>query len=376
MTTEICLHGQACSAAVRGAARRPVSVPRTWRCGHSVHRHVLVALHLRQRNRKRAASCITRCLQSTTAELEDIDPLTGAVLTPVKSKVPKESVTVNGIRWAYRTNTEEPKDLDKDKRPVLLLHGLGSASFSYRETCELLGKEGFRAVAVDWPGHGASDKPDPSQFDYSKKAYIQALDALVSQLEHLNQPVDVIVQGFILGQYALLWAMQNPDKVEKLVILNTPLGLKTKLRPELAAYKNRMAFLRPDPKKKRFDGAMYNAAGSSYQMQWNIAEGYNIAYQEDDLGSIAVAESMNQVDFPSLLAEVNEACRSWRKPSLLLFGQNDPFIPITTVFDFLEDKRTNFELAQLSTRMGHMPQEDYAEAIQKTISNFLRGIKE
>ncbi len=27
-------------------------------------------------------------------------------------------------------------------------------------------------------------------------------------------------------------------------------------------------------------------------------------------------------------------------------------------------------------QMGHMPQEDYAEAIQKTISNFLQGIKE
>ena len=45
----------------------------------------------------------------------------------------------------------------------------------------------------------------------------------------------------------MLWAMQNPDKVEKMVILNTPLGAKSKLRPELAAYKNRMAFLRPDP---------------------------------------------------------------------------------------------------------------------------------
>lgn len=42
--------------------------------------------------------------------------------------------------------------------------------------------------------------------------------------------------------------MQNPDKVERLVVLNTPLGLKTKLRPELAAYKNKMAFLRPHPK--------------------------------------------------------------------------------------------------------------------------------
>ena len=27
-------------------------------------------------------------------------------------------------------------------------------------------------------------------------------------------------------------------------------------------------------------------------------------------------------------------------------------------------------------QMGHMPQEDYAEAIQKTISNFLKGVKE
>lgn len=54
----------------------------------------------------------------------------------------------------------------------------------------------------------------------------------------------------------------------------------------------------------------------------------------------------------ALLAEVNEACRSWRKPTLLLFGQNDPFIAMKTVFDFLEDKRTNFELAQLSTRVS------------------------
>lgn len=61
---------------------------------------------------------------------------------------------------------------------------------------------------------------------------------------------------------------------------------------------------------------------------------------------------LQQVDFPSLLAEVNERCRAWRKPTLLLFGQNDPFIAIKTVFDFLEDKRTNFELAQLSTRVS------------------------
>lgn len=55
------------------------------------------------------------------------------------------------------------------------------------------------------------------------------------------------LQGFVLGQYAMLWAMANPDKIDKLVVLNTPLGQNTKLRPELAAYKAKMAFMRPDP---------------------------------------------------------------------------------------------------------------------------------
>ena len=137
-------------------------------------------------------------------------------------------------------------------------------------------------------------QPDPSKFDYSQMAYIQALDGLVKQLE-LPQPFDLVVQvssmqacqlfhlkrsmckscsqchsrhrqnqivlheayvnrhycwllqGFILGQYAMLWAMQHPDQVEKIIVLNTPLGRQCKLRPELAAYKNKMSFLRPDP---------------------------------------------------------------------------------------------------------------------------------
>ncbi len=61
---------------------------------------------------------------------------------------------------------------------------------------------------------------------------------------------------------------------------------------------------------------------------------------------------LSQVDFPALLAEVESACRTWKKPTLLLFGQNDPFINIKTTFAFLDDMRTNFELAQLSTRVS------------------------
>jgi hypothetical protein len=75
-------------------------------------------------------------------------------------------------------------------------------------------------------------------------------------------------QGYILGNYGLLYALQNSDQVERLLILNTPLATNTKLRPELAAYKNPIAFMRPakDVSGSRFDhsaslGASTRATG-------------------------------------------------------------------------------------------------------------------
>lgn len=53
------------------------------------------------------------------------------------------------------------------------------------------------------------------------------------------------LQGFVLGQYGLLYALEHEDQVERLFILNTPLALNSKLRPELAAYKSPLPFLRP-----------------------------------------------------------------------------------------------------------------------------------
>lgn len=52
-------------------------------------------------------------------------------------------------------------------------------------------------------------------------------------------------QGYVLGQYGLLYALRHEESVDRLFILNTPLALNSKLRPELAAYKSPIPFLRP-----------------------------------------------------------------------------------------------------------------------------------
>jgi len=301
-------------------------------------------------------------------ELEEIDPMTGMPIakTNAMNPVAGYSVEVGGVRWAYRASEPDASVAGSGKPTVLLLHGLGSSSYSFRNTLGLLGAEGYTAIAPDWPGHGDSDKP--ANFDFSEAGYTRALDGFIAAAG-IKGPVALVVQGFILPQYALLWALANEGKVERLMVLNTPLATSSKLRPELAAYKNPVAFMRP----KGFAGDLYNASGSAYVMERKVADVYAKPYSEP--GAVAaVAATMDKVDFGKLLAKVNDGFRSWRRPSVVLFGGSDPFIPVASAFEFLEDKRTNMKVVTAAAKLGHMPQEDFAEAIhQDAMLPWLRG---
>ena len=92
----------------------------------------------------------------------------------------------------------------------------------------------------------------------------------------------------MLGQFGLLYAQQNLDIIQKLVILNTPVDVKSALRPELAAYKNPISFLRPKADKP-FDAMTYNASGLAYAIQYRDAQAYAAPY--DDPGTSAAASA-------------------------------------------------------------------------------------
>jgi hypothetical protein len=60
---------------------------------------------------------------------------------------------------------------------------------------------------------------------------------------------------------------------------------------------------------------------------------------------------MEQLDFTKVLKEVDDGYRTWRKPSLLLFGANDPFIDVKNPFAFLESKRTSMRLVTATAKV-------------------------
>jgi pimeloyl-ACP methyl ester carboxylesterase len=101
-------------------------------------------------------------------------------------------------------------------RPVLLLHGFPDSSLGFRELCEALSAEGFRAIAPDLRGYGLSDKPAGLE-PYRSSAAIADLAALVRWTG--NEKVAVLGHDWG-GTLSYCLASEHPELVSKLVVIN------------------------------------------------------------------------------------------------------------------------------------------------------------
>jgi pimeloyl-ACP methyl ester carboxylesterase len=99
---------------------------------------------------------------------------------------------------------------------VILLQGFPVSADYWRPTLELLGRSGYRAIAVDTLGFGQSDKPDhaPYSLPFFANLYADLLDAL--NLEHAT-----FVGHSFGGKLALSTAVLHPQRVSRLVLLDS-----------------------------------------------------------------------------------------------------------------------------------------------------------
>ena len=306
-------------------------------------------------------------------DMDEVDPITGEIITGTsRARVASSRVTTERWTHAYR-EAEIPDGVKKGSDQVLCLHGIGSSSYAFRKTINLLAGEGIAARALDWIGHGTSDHPDSESFSYSVDEYIDELDKVVRAMGYgPENPVVLIVHGYVLGQAALLYASRSTEVVSKVVTLNVPLGLKTKLRPELAQYKNPIAFLKPK-EGTVFKGDLFNAAGGPYALGRGDADAYNEPYVSSAEASAAIWHTMDQLDWEDLKKRVNDAMMQLKKPVLCIHGNSDTFVDLASTLDWLEDKPTSTRMAYgIEAKLGHCPQEDYPEAIHPVILDFIQ----
>jgi pimeloyl-ACP methyl ester carboxylesterase len=100
---------------------------------------------------------------------------------------------------------------------VILIHGFPTSSFLWRNIAPAITDAGHTAYAVDMFGHGESDRPFDSDFGIASQA--EYLDAAMTALRVAR---GVLVGVDIGGNVALRLAATRPERVEKLVLINTP----------------------------------------------------------------------------------------------------------------------------------------------------------
>jgi pimeloyl-ACP methyl ester carboxylesterase len=122
--------------------------------------------------------------------------------------------------------------------PVVMVHGNPTWSFYYRRLAEAL-RGTHRVVVPDHIGMGLSDKPSDDRYTYRLASRVDDLEALIEHLG-LTEKVTLVVHDWG-GAIGLGWAARHPERVKRLVILNTaafPMPAERRLPWQLAIIRN------------------------------------------------------------------------------------------------------------------------------------------
>lgn len=133
---------------------------------------------------------------------------------------PFSTFTHDGLKIAYFDEGDPSGD------PILLIHGFASSAnvnWVFPGWLKTLGDAGYRVVALDNRGHGASDKPHDSSVYHPPQ---MAGDA-VALLDHLGI-AETHLMGYSMGaRLSAFLTLANPHRVRSLVFGGLGIGMVT-----------------------------------------------------------------------------------------------------------------------------------------------------
>ncbi|MEX1163518.1 MAG: haloalkane dehalogenase [Nitriliruptor sp.] len=253
--------------------------------------------------------------------------------------------------------------------PVVLLHGEPTWGYLYRTVLPGLAAAGLRAIAPDHVGFGRSDVPlDQGWFTYDRvvASFGAHLDAIVG-----DEPVTLVVHDWG-GPIGLRWAVEHPERIARLVVLDTAL-----YAPGGTPTEAWTAFRRLVEGADELPIGWLVAGGTVTELPAEVRAAYDAPFP--DAASQAGAKALPLLvptsdDDPAADAmwRTLQALRGWDHPTLIVWGGDDRILPPKVGERWARDVPGCTGLHVLPGA-GHFLQEDAGPRIAELIVEHVRS---
>jgi haloalkane dehalogenase len=277
-----------------------------------------------------------------------------------------------GFPWEPRYRDWEGLRLahidEGEGRPVVLFHGEPSWSFLYRKIIAVLLDKGFRCIAPDQPGFGRSDKPTDVGW-YSYDRHTAATAALIEELD--LQDAVFVVQDWGGPVGLRIGTLEQPERVSRFVAMDT--GLFTGRQHMSNGWHAFRDFVE---RTEDLPIGMLVKNACATDVPDHVIAAYEAPFPTPESKAGARA-------FPLMLPlspedpgaqagqDVADALRADVRPVLLMWGDQDPALPLDPVGRNVQALFPTAEALTVIHDGGHFLQEDQGEEIGALIADWL-----
>lgn len=278
----------------------------------------------------------------------------------------RQTIEIHGQPVTYHLMGEGP--------PLLLVHGITSSSRTWKSVMPRLAEK-HTVIAPDLLGHGRSAKPHG---DYSLGAYASGIrDLMVA----LDVPKATVVGHSLGGGIAMQFAYQFPDRVSRLVLVDTG-GIGKEVNPALRAaalpgaeYVLPVLFsptLHDAGLKVRNVLAGFGLRGSADVE--GVAEGFASLTESD--ARRAFLHTVRSVIDPTgqRVSAADRLYLTREIPSLIVWGDRDRIIPVAHA-DLAHELMPGSQL-EIFPGAGHFPFNDDPDRFIRVLEDFIAGTDE
>ena len=239
------------------------------------------------------------------------------------------------------------------KKTLVLVHGLGASSERWQYVLPFFEND-FHVLVPDLIGFGYSDKPIA---DYTIDFFSNFLEKF---LISLNIDQTSIVGSSLGGQIAAEYTSSHSQNVDKLILVS-PSGIMKKSTYALDEYI--MAALYPNEQSAK--NAFETMDGSGKKIPMNIINGF-VSRMKLPNAKFAFMSTLLGLKNCELITQKLENISS---PTLLIWGSDDPVIPVTFANDFVSSI-SNCTFLEMGN-CGHTPYVQEPEFFASGVLDFL-----